>query len=105
MFRRSNQWTAGWAVSGIARFSTGFPVTLFNNGDTSLLGTEPNGVNDYGVDLPNYTPGPLNLKGIREMGCVTSMHRYLAFRPWAPRVLQRTGSFIARAWRILILRC
>ncbi len=63
VFRRANQWTAGWTLTGITRFSTGFPVTLFNNRDTSLLGTEPNGVNNYSVDLPNYAPGPLNLNG------------------------------------------
>ena len=51
----------GWEVSGITRFSTGFPVTLFNNDDTSLLGTIPNGINNNGVDTPNYTPGPLDL--------------------------------------------
>ena len=27
------------------------------------MGTEPNGVNNYGVDLPSYTPGALNLNG------------------------------------------
>ncbi len=57
----SNRWADGWAVSGITRFSTGFPVTLYNYGDNSLLGTEPNGVNNYGVDEPQYTPGALQL--------------------------------------------
>jgi hypothetical protein len=57
----SNRWTQGWSVSGITRFSTGFPVTLFNFGDNSLLGTEPNGVNNFGVDEPQYTPGALAL--------------------------------------------
>ncbi len=58
---RSNRWTQGWALSGITRYSTGFPVTLYNYGDNSLLGTEPNGVNNYGVDEPQYTPGALDL--------------------------------------------
>jgi hypothetical protein len=57
----SNRWTQGWALSGIIRYSTGFPVTLYNYGDNSLLGTEPNGVNNFGVDEPQYTPGPLAL--------------------------------------------
>jgi hypothetical protein len=56
-----NRWTEGWALSGITRFSTGFPVTLYNYGDNSLLGTEPNGVNNDGADEPQYTPGPLGL--------------------------------------------
>jgi hypothetical protein len=44
----------GWELSGIARMSTGFPITLVNNGDTSLWGTQSNGVNNLPVDLPNY---------------------------------------------------
>jgi hypothetical protein len=56
-----NRGTKGWAISGITRFSTGFPVTLLNYGDNSLLGAEPNGVNNYGVDEPQYTPGNLEL--------------------------------------------
>jgi hypothetical protein len=59
LFRRQNRWTEGWAVSGLTRFTTGFPVTLYNNNDTSLLGTIPNGVNNNGVDTPNFNPGNL----------------------------------------------
>ena len=61
LFRAENRWTKGWALSGITHFSTGFPVTLINNGDNSLLGTSPNGVNNFGVDEPDVAPGPLNL--------------------------------------------
>jgi hypothetical protein len=61
LFGVSNRWIQGWAISGITRFSTGFPVTLYNYGDNSLLGTEPNGVNNNGVDEPDYTPGALGL--------------------------------------------
>jgi hypothetical protein len=61
LFRASSRWTQGWAISGITRYSTGFPVTLYNYGDNSLLGAEPNGVNNYGVDEPQYTPGALGL--------------------------------------------
>ena len=57
----TNRWATGWELSGIARFSSGFPVTLFNYGDNSLLGAEPNGVNNFGVDEPQYTPGNLAL--------------------------------------------
>ena len=56
-----NRWTSGWTISGITHFSSGFPVTLLNYGDNSLLGAEPNGINNYGVDEPQFTPGPLNL--------------------------------------------
>ena len=61
LFRTANQWTQGWEISGITRFSTGFPVTLYSYGDNSLLGAEPNGINNYGVDVPDYTGGPLEL--------------------------------------------
>ena len=61
LFRATNRWTEGWELSGITRFSTGLPVTLVNFGDNSLLGSEPNGVNNFGVDEPDYNGGPLNL--------------------------------------------
>ena len=51
----------GWTVSGITRFSSGLPVTLINYGDNSLLGAEPNGINNFGVDEPDVIKGPLNL--------------------------------------------
>ncbi len=52
---------SGWAVAGIARFTTGLPVTLLNNNDTSLLGTIPNGINNNGVDTPEWNGGSLHL--------------------------------------------
>jgi Carboxypeptidase regulatory-like domain/TonB dependent receptor len=59
LLRRQNGWTKGWALSGLTRFTTGFPVTLYNNNDTSLLGTIPNGINNNGVDTPNLAAGNL----------------------------------------------
>ncbi len=62
--RLSNRWrflTEGWAISGITRISSGFPVTLAAHGDNSLQGSIPNGVNNHSLDLPDYTPGNLNL--------------------------------------------
>jgi len=56
-----NRLTEGWTISGTTRFSTGFPVTMYNNTDTSLLGTFGNGVNNDLVDTPNFTPGPLQI--------------------------------------------
>jgi hypothetical protein len=61
LLRASNRWTEGWELSGITRFSSGLPVTLVNFGDNSLLGSEPNGINNFGVDEPDFTPGPLDL--------------------------------------------
>jgi hypothetical protein len=61
LFRHDDKWTRGWSISGITRASTGFPVTLSTNGDNSLLGSIPNGVNTHSADLPDFTPGPLNI--------------------------------------------
>jgi hypothetical protein len=61
LFHAANRFTQGWELSGITRFSTGLPVTLINYGDNSLLGAEPNGINNYGVDEPDVASGPLNL--------------------------------------------
>jgi len=57
VFHRNTVLTRGWTVAGITRFSSGFPVTLYNDADTSLLGTFGNGVNNHLLDTPNYTPG------------------------------------------------
>jgi Carboxypeptidase regulatory-like domain len=57
----SNQLTRGWEVSGTTRFSSGFPVTLYDDSDNSLLGTLGNGVNNQLLDTPQFTPGPLRI--------------------------------------------
>lgn len=53
--------TGGWQLTGITRISTGFPVTLHDDGDNSLQGSVPNGVNNHSLDLPDYNGLPLNL--------------------------------------------
>jgi len=37
--RHANRLTTGWTLSGTTRFSTGLPVTLYDDSDNSLLGT------------------------------------------------------------------
>lgn len=59
--RGAKAWTGGWTLSGITRFVSGFPVTMVNNGDNSLIGTNPNGVNNSSIDEPDYSGGPLHL--------------------------------------------
>ena len=56
-----NRLNRGWSVSGITRFASGFPVTMTNNGDNSLIGTNPNGVNNSSIDEPDYNGAPLKL--------------------------------------------
>jgi hypothetical protein len=60
---RARAWTRGWSISGITRASTGFPVTISADGDRSLEGSLPNGVNNRSLDRPDFTPGPLRLNG------------------------------------------
>jgi hypothetical protein len=59
--RRSNRSTTDWSLSGTTRFATGFPVTLYDNSDNSLLGTLGNGVNNYLLDTPQHLPGSLQV--------------------------------------------
>ena len=61
LLKRSNRLIDEWSISGTTRFATGFPVTLYDNSDNSLLGTLGNGVNNYLLDTPQYTPGPLQI--------------------------------------------
>lgn len=56
-----NRLTRGWSFSGITRFASGFPITIVNNGDNSLIGSNPNGVNNSSIDEPDYNGGPLHL--------------------------------------------
>jgi len=56
-----NRLTTGWSISGITHFASGFPVTMINNGDNSLIGTNPNGINNSSIDEPDYNGGPLKL--------------------------------------------
>ena len=60
-FLRPNRLTRGWSLSGITHVSSGFPVTMINNGDNSLLGTNPNGVNNSGIDEPDYNGGAIHV--------------------------------------------
>jgi Carboxypeptidase regulatory-like domain len=58
---RPNRATRGWSLSGISHFASGFPITMVNNGDNSLIGTNPNGINNSSIDEPDYNGGPLHL--------------------------------------------
>jgi Carboxypeptidase regulatory-like domain len=60
-WRRPNRLTNDWSISGTTRFATGFPVTLTDNSDNSLLGTLGNGINNYLLDSPQQLPGPLKI--------------------------------------------
>jgi hypothetical protein len=59
--RHARLLTQGWALSGIIRASSGFPVTLSTSADNSLQGSNPNGVNNRYLDLPDYSGAPLEI--------------------------------------------
>jgi Carboxypeptidase regulatory-like domain len=61
LFKRSDRLTDGWSLAGTVRFSSGFPVTLYDDSDNSLLGTLGNGINNYLLDTPEYRGGPLDI--------------------------------------------
>jgi len=54
----------GWQASGITRFTTGFPVGLYNSGDWSLCGCG-------GVDYPNWTGQPVQFANPRSSSAHT----------------------------------
>ena len=60
---RATVMTQGWAISGITRASSGFPVSISTDLDNSLMGSLPNGVNNHSADLPDFAGGPLEING------------------------------------------
>ena len=97
LFHRDNGWTQGWAMSGITRFSSGFPVTLYNDTDSSLLGTFGNGVNNHLLDTPDYTPGcDLKINHDPTKGDAFNTALLLASRRSASSATRRGGSSTAR---------
>ena len=103
--KRNNRWVSGWSVSGVGRFSTGLPVTLFNNNDTSLLGTIPNAINNNGVDTPDYTPGNLDLHLNPRSGRNAFNTALFSLPRWARWVQPIGASSMGQGSRILIWRC
>jgi hypothetical protein len=61
LFETTNRLTDGWSLSGITRFASGLPVTFASFGDNALVYVQNNGVNSVSIDLPNYTPGNLQM--------------------------------------------
>jgi hypothetical protein len=54
---KNNRLTDDWSLSGTTRFATGFPVTLYDNSDNSLLGTLGNGSIIICSTHPNFFQG------------------------------------------------
>ncbi|HEY6344149.1 MAG TPA: carboxypeptidase regulatory-like domain-containing protein [Bryobacteraceae bacterium] len=61
LFHTKGRLVDGWAISGIARFATGLPVTFASFSDNALVNVQNNGVNGIGIDLPDVVPGNLQI--------------------------------------------
>jgi hypothetical protein len=70
----------GWTISGITRFTTGFPITLKENDDNSLRGC----CND---DVPNYNGQPIHFLDPRQPG-----HLFFDPSPFSQETLGTLGN-------------
>jgi len=91
--RRARVLIEGWSISGITRVSSGFPVTISADGDRSLAGSLPNGVNNRSLDRPDYTPGDLHLNHDPRNGLP-----YFDTRLFSPNALGTAGSASRRSF-------
>jgi hypothetical protein len=92
--KHSNRWTQGWVISGITHASTGFPVTLSSSADNSLQGSNPNGVNNRYVDLPDVVPGPLDVGKYTQNG----QSYYFNISLFQPNALGTPGNALRRSF-------
>jgi hypothetical protein len=84
---KSNRLTKGWALSGITRFSTGIPVTLIENDNNSLLGTQFTGPIPLGIDVPNYSGAGVHVKDPRKNSFL-----YFDPTPFSPEQIGQLGN-------------
>jgi len=90
---RARGFAEGWSLAGIARASSGFPVTMHADGDNSLMGSIPNGVNNHSLDLPDYTGAPLDLNGNPRNGLP-----YFNLAAFSPNALGTPGTASRRSF-------
>ncbi len=67
---------SGWNISGITRFNSGPPVTIYQGGDNSLCGCQ--GSVSNGVDIPNYDGSAIAKYNPRS----TPNHQYFSTTPF-----------------------
>jgi hypothetical protein len=73
--------TAGWQLSGITRFATGLPVTLYETDDNSLLGTANSGPLPIGMDTPLFTGTSIHHLNPRSGGIIAPFFDASQFVP------------------------
>ena len=90
--------TAGWQLSGITRFATGLPVTLYETDDNSLLGTAIAGPLPIGMDTPLFIGTSIHQENPRSSGiCAPSLTHRSLFRNRLERWEAGGGSFTGLA--------
>lgn len=98
MFGHRNRRTEGWSISGVTRLATGLLVTFYNNNDTSLLGSIPNGINNNGLDTPDLTAGDLRINKTRGTAGQHLIRRCSRCQRWVILAPQRVDSFPGQGW-------
>jgi len=76
----SGKLLGGWTISGITRFTTGFPISLTENDDNSLCGCS-------GTDVPNYNGQSIHFLDPRKPG-----HLFFDPSPFTPEDLGTVGN-------------
>ncbi|HWY52871.1 MAG TPA: carboxypeptidase regulatory-like domain-containing protein [Terriglobales bacterium] len=84
----SNRLTKGWTWSGITRFATGIPVTLIENDNNSLLGTQFTGPIPLGIDVPNYSGSGIHVLDPRKKHSL----QYFDTTPFTPEQIGQLGN-------------
>lgn len=86
---KSSRWTKGWGISGITRFATGLPVTMVENDNNSLLGTQFTGPIPLGIDVPNYNRGSLHISDPRSSATPLE---YFSAAPFSAEAIGQLGN-------------
>ncbi len=77
----------GWTVTGITRFTTGFPVGIYESGDSSLIGDSSTFAFN-GADLPDYNGQPLSFSNPRS----SASHQWFSTDQFSPEELGVIGT-------------
>ncbi|MGA8152990.1 MAG: TonB-dependent receptor [Terriglobales bacterium] len=72
---------SGWMLSGITRFTTGFPITMSEDDDNSLCGCG-------GADVPNYDGQPIHFFNPRK----SANHQFFSISPFTPEAVGVAGN-------------
>ena len=81
----ANKALDGWRITGITRFTTGLPVTLYQPGDLSLVGGYEGGAD---TDTPNYSGAPMQYSNPR----TAAGFQYFSTTPFSPETLGVPGT-------------